>query len=89
MWIIERDLIDGKEAGVCSVDFTEEKMEKAKEKGRWFKFRMKDGDDNVYYEGYCDSNDDESAFDPLDDFGTPNAGCCSIEYLHGRRWEQL
>lgn len=93
MWLITKDRISNSNeesrVGVCSMGFTMKRMEKAKEKKRWFKFRMKDGDGNVYYEGFCDSNDDESAFAPLDDFGEPDAGCCSIEYWNGRRFEQL
>lgn len=31
----------------------------------------------------------DEAFGPLDDFGTPNAGCTSIRYRTDNRWEQL
>jgi hypothetical protein len=52
-----------------------------------YKFRMKDGDGNVYYYG---RSGDDSDFGPLDDFGTPNAGCTDIEYLNEKGyWEGL
>jgi hypothetical protein len=47
------------------------------------KFRMKDGDGEVYYEGVMvltDDDGDEAEFRPLDDFGKPNAGATDIEY---------
>ena len=45
-------------------------------------FRMKDDDGNLYYEGVMILGDEADAeFLPLDDFGTPNAGCTSIEIL--------
>lgn len=28
-------------------------------------------------------------FEPLDDFGTPNAGCTYIQYLQGGKWSTL
>ena len=43
-------------------------------------FKMFDDDGNLYYEGYSTTNDDESAFGPLWNFGTPNAGCTYIQY---------
>lgn len=95
MWIITKDLTEpvekGKTAvGTCSVDFTIEKMKKAQRKKTWYPFRLKDGDDNVYYEGFSTTNDDEGAFAPLDDFGHPDSGCCMIEYKTPRGiWEPL
>lgn len=46
-------------------------------KGKLYKFRMYDDDDNLYYEGVSTSN---SSFDPLDDYGMPNAGCTYLRY---------
>ncbi len=54
------------------------------------RFRMLDGDGVVYYEGlFLGDSDAEAAFGPLDDFGTPNAGCTSIEYWRDTKWEVL
>jgi len=50
-------------------------------------FRMYD-DDNLYYEGYI-LGFDYDGFEPLDDFGTPNAGCTTIEYKRDKVWEVL
>lgn len=43
---------------------------------RW---RCKDDDGNVYYEGRLIG---EESFGPLDDFASPNAGATTIEYLN-------
>lgn len=53
------------------------------------KFRMKDDDDNVYYEGVAVMGKFHTGFEPLDDFGAPNAGCTSIEYWDRGHWETL
>jgi hypothetical protein len=53
-------------------------------------FRMLDDDGNVYYHGKCSSCDDEHAFAPLEDFGTPNAGCTEIQYKNAKgEWKTL
>ena len=52
------------------------------EAGEGEAFRMFDGDGELYYEGRWlevpSSDGDE--FEPLEDFGHPNAGCAYIEY---------
>jgi len=93
-WIITRDRIadpaakpgtNSNAVGVCGPgsyegDFTE----------CVHKFRMLDDDGEVYYDGLCDSCDDENALGPLDDFGEPNAGCTTIQYfVKGKGWENL
>ena len=40
-------------------------------------FRMYDDDGNHYYSGFLIGGD---GFEPLDDYGTPNAGCTEIKY---------
>lgn len=42
-----------------------------------YQFALYDGDDECYYIGMSKSN---SSFDPLDDYGMPNAGCTTIKY---------
>jgi len=54
-----------------------------------YKFRMMDDDGEIVYYGRCDSCDDDNAFGPLDDFGTPNYGCTRIDYLINGKWEML
>lgn len=47
------------------------------------RFRMKDDDGEVYYEGIMvvtPEDGDEGEFRPLWDFGMPNAGATTIEY---------
>jgi hypothetical protein len=47
------------------------------------RFRMRDDDGELYYEGIMvvtPEDGDEAELRPLDDFGTPNAGATSIEY---------
>jgi hypothetical protein len=43
-------------------------------------FRMYDDDGNLYYEG----RSMEEGFEPLDDFGMPNAGCTRIDYKNDK-----
>ncbi len=50
------------------------------------KFLMRDDDGELYYEGVLVGGD---GFEPLDDFGGPNAGATSIEYREGNKWKQL
>jgi hypothetical protein len=50
-------------------------------------FRMLDDDGNLYYEGTIWG--DYSGFEPLDDFGMPNAGCTGIQYKDSGEWEWL
>lgn len=59
--------------------------------GEGAKFRMSDDDDEVYYEGRILNTDpgSEEDFGPLDDFGMPNAGAASIEYLTDGEWKVL
>ena len=51
------------------------------------RFRMKDGDHNIYYHG--EIYGDYDGFEPLDDFGTPNAGYTIIEYNEKGEWKIL
>lgn len=54
------------------------------------KFRMLDDDRVLYYEGRCDTDDDDNALGPLDNFGTPNAGATIIQYwVQGKGWTNL
>jgi len=53
------------------------------------KFKMYDDDGELYYSGRIIGN--YSGFEPLDDFGTPNAGCTEIKLLNSKtnKWETL
>jgi len=57
---------------------------------KWF--RIFDDDGERYYSGvYVAVSDDPSGFEPLDDFGTPNAGATEIQYYNPatEEWEVL
>lgn len=53
------------------------------------RFRMYDDDGELYYEGRIVGEYD--GFEPLDDYGTPNAGCTEIRYWNtdSKEWERL
>ena len=55
------------------------------------KFKMFDDDRNLYYEGVMVVEDygSEEMFFPLDNFGTPNAGCTELQYLEDGSWKTL
>jgi hypothetical protein len=44
------------------------------------RFRMRDDDGELYYEGVYVPTPGSDEFEPLDAFGGPNAGCTAIEY---------
>ena len=50
------------------------------------KFRMFDDDGELNYEGVLVGGD---GFEPLDDFGMPNAGATEIKYLEDGEWVTL
>jgi hypothetical protein len=83
-WIIKRDVlfetgdhIEGETdatgtMGGHDTTFSKEEILKG------VSFQMFDDDMNLYYEGKIIG--DYDGFEPLDDFGMPNAGCISIWY---------
>lgn len=53
-------------------------------------FRMLDDDGEVMYTGtYLGDPDSADLFGPLDDFGTPNAGCTTIQYKKGGKFTTI
>ena len=85
MWLITKDLLDdGKCVGNSSLDYEDEKRAKLAHR-----FRLLDGDREVYFEGVADDAESEDAFAPLDDFGEGYAGCAFIEYFARGVWTQL
>ncbi len=96
-WIITRDFlfeenekhpIEGipnkSEVGIIGGHDTKFTKEELLSKG--VSFRMKDDDGELYYEGKLLGG---SGFEPLDDFGLPNAGCTSIWIKENRKWVEL
>ena len=57
------------------------------------RFRLVDGDHEVNYEGlmvpFALHNEHSYGFEPLDDFGEPNAGCTYLEYFENGTWQPL
>lgn len=49
-------------------------------------FALVDDDMNVYYTGRCN---EDAEFEPLDMYGTPNAGCTHLFIKQGEYWEAL
>jgi hypothetical protein len=57
--------------------------------GEGEQFRMYDDDGELYYEGRYIGPNDETAFGPLTDLGTPDAGAVRIDYNEGGKWVTL
>lgn len=92
-WIITKDFINqGKEVGIIGPSGVSDAVTAQLIRGEGSKFRLYDDDCNLYYEGIqiTGNNSDEGCFAPLDDFGTPNAGCTymKVENAEGK-WEEL
>lgn len=85
MWKITHDILEnGKNVDIRSCDYDEVEKDKL-----IHRFRLLDGDGEVYYEGLSDDCDSENAFAPLDDFGEGHAGCTEIQYLLNGIWLTL
>jgi len=87
-WSITENYIDAKEKLVSGPsDASPELLEKLKKEGETFK--MYDDDGTHYYTGKIIG--DYDGFEPLDDYGEPNAGCTEIKYKNPttNQWETL
>ena len=82
-WIITRDLLETEDSRYNRVgttgphDLTNE-QEPDLQDGAGDRFKMYDSDDELYYEGRIVG--DYDGFEPLDDFGRPDAGAVTIKY---------
>lgn len=101
-WIITRETVSNENDASCPVEFRTKSrkgwtgprdidpaVESRLVAGEGKRFRMFDDDGDLYYEGRYIGPDDESAFGPLDDLGTPDAGAVRIDYLENRKWVTL
>lgn len=97
VWLVDHDHLDNKDVSIAgpgtSVHYVEGESreslaEKIKNHPEAKQFRMYDDDGELYYSGYYVGPGEEE-FAPLDDFGTPNAGCTEIHYLEDGEWKQL
>jgi hypothetical protein len=91
-WVItwvNTEFIDAKEIGTIGPSSCPYSQKEIEDGGA--AFRMLDDDGVKYYTGYfIGDTSSEAAFAPLDGFGSPNAGCTTIQYK-GKTgaWETL
>ncbi|MBO88162.1 MAG: hypothetical protein CMP14_01460 [Rickettsiales bacterium] len=77
-WIITKDKISSDDVGTTGPASNNSELEKSLKAGKGQEFKMFDDDQTLYYEGLIVG--DYTGFEPLDDFGMPNAGCTAIAY---------
>ncbi len=79
VWCITEDHInDGAEVGTVGPNKPDDELVVMCSSGFGTKFKMYDDDGVLYYSGVINGKWD--GFEPLDDFGTPSAGCTRIKY---------
>lgn len=87
-WTITEDRIDGGQSmGTIGPRSAKLSNDQIQEQG--VAFRLLDDDGERYYGGFVVLGADDSGFEPLDDFGTPNAGCTEIQYKSKGKWATL
>lgn len=85
-WIVEYDHLDNHDIEVFGPSDIDPQHEQDLKEGNGKKFRMYDDDNELYYSGRIVGDFD--GFEPLDDYGMPNAGAVHIEYQDDDgRWE--
>ena len=62
-------------------------LEERLENGEGERFKMYDDDEVLYYTGRIVGR--YTGFEPLEDFGEPNAGATTIHYFSRGKWRQL
>lgn len=84
-WVITHD------NGVCNdcERATQEQVDQIIADGFTASFKLFDDDGELYYTGYGKPLTEVEGFEPLDDFGMPNAGCTDIRYDNGDFYESL
>jgi len=78
-WEITYDHLDEKPVSVQSPGFSDDGTDD------WIKFKMYDDDGELYYSGRMNRYD----FDPLDDYGMPNAGATALHYFQDGKWHVM
>lgn len=88
-WIIDQDLICvGEDIGSKGPSQASNTLLGRLQSGEGIEFRILDSDDTLYYSGRILG--DYEGFEPLDDFGCPNAGATDIQYKNQLgKWETL
>lgn len=85
-WIITKDHLNDEVVEVLGPSIITDKEIEILKKGKGKSFRLYDDDHTLYYSGKLIGEDE---FEPLDDYGTPNAGCTTIEVFENGKWEQV
>lgn len=99
-WIVNVDYIDNYHGGEYKLREQKKKVSiigprgcelTEKELLKGHPFKMYDDDDQLYYTGFLvGDKESEEGFDPLNDYGTPNAGCTKIFYKNeAGEWKEL
>ena len=86
-WIIDQDYLEPgsvEEGTIGPSTIPPDITEKLRE-GHGREFRLFDDDGELYYSGRI-LGDDWDGFEPLDDFGEPNAGCTEVRFFENGRW---
>jgi hypothetical protein len=88
-WIITVDHIENSEKPVIGPSGISPELTAHLNKNQGQKFKMYDDDGELYYSGRIIG--DYSGFEPLDDYGTPNAGCTEIKLYNStsNEWETV
>lgn len=85
-WMITHDYTEFDKSDVGTIGSSGTKFSKSSQILKGKAFKMKDGDGNIVYRGRMIGNYNFDGFEPLDDFGTPNAGCTEIWYYENGKW---
>lgn len=98
-WVITRDHLadmfgdpaEQREEGVSGPSAAPDDLLARVKAGEGHEFKMYDDDGELYYTGRLltagDMGAEEHCAGPLDDFGTPNAGCTRIRWTGHPEWE--
>lgn len=87
-WIITDDHISNEDKGVSGPSGLKPEFETQLKAGKGEQFKMFDDDGELYYSGLIVG--DYDGFEPMDDFGMPNAGVTTIKYKgKSGEWEVL
>ena len=76
-WKIITDHLDGEETNTSGPYSITVEQQAELDSGKGAPFQMFDDDGNLYYSGIIIGK--FSGFEPLEDFGMPNAGCTAIK----------
>jgi len=85
-WLITKDCVGCKgywndpEPGDWNSTLTGLSLDEIRSSESGERFSMYDDDGDLCYEGIFVGDDDATGFEPLEDFGMPNAGCTEIRY---------